>query len=109
MERGGEPAGTADGAARLEAVVRGQVQGVGFRWFVVREASRLGLRGWVANEADGSVRCVAEGPRPTLETLLAALRKGPAGAVVDTVSEAWLTATGAFDSFGLRSSGHRGD
>jgi acylphosphatase len=63
----------------------------------------------VANEADGSVRCVAEGPKPTLEALLTALRKGPAGAVVETVSEAWLTATGGFDGFGVRSSAHRGD
>lgn len=102
----GEPAGS---EARLEAVVRGQVQGVGFRWFVVKEAGRLGLGGWVANEADGSVRCVAEGPKSALEALLAALREGPRGAVVGSVSEDWLPATGRFEGFGVRSSGHRGD
>ena len=108
MERpgGAEEAG---GLARLEAVVRGRVQGVGFRWFVVREAGRLGLNGWVANDADGTVRCVAEGARPSLEGLLAALREGPRGVVVDSVSEEWLPATGRFDGFGVRSSGHRGD
>ena len=103
---GSEEAG---GPARLEAVVRGRVQGVGFRWFVVREAGRLGLGGWVANDADGTVRCVAEGPKPSLEALLAALREGPRGAVVDSVSEEWLPATGRIEGFGVRSSGHRGD
>jgi acylphosphatase len=65
--------------------------------------------GWVANEADGSVRCVAEGPKLALEALLGALRDGPRGAVVSSVSEDWLPATGRFDGFGVRSSGHRGD
>ena len=54
---------------RLEATVRGRVQGVGFRYFVVRRALELGLVGWVANGADGSVRCVAEGPSAALDAL----------------------------------------
>lgn len=98
-----------DGGIRLEAIVRGRVQGVGFRWFVVQEAGRLGLGGWVANEADGTVRCVAEGPRPALEALLAALREGPSGAVVGSVTEQWSPAADGFERFGVRSSGHRGD
>lgn len=97
------------GAARLEAVVHGRVQGVGFRYFVLREAARLSLGGWVTNEADGSVRCVAEGPRTALEALLAGLREGPPGAVVRSVSEAWLPATHRFEGFRVRSSGHTGD
>lgn len=109
VERRGERGEPAGGAARLEAAVQGRVQGVGFRYFVLREAARLGLRGWVANEEDGSVRCVAEGPGPALEALLVALHEGPPGALVRSVSEAWLPATGRFDGFGLRSSGHRGD
>jgi acylphosphatase len=109
LERRGEPGNPGGRVARLEAVVRGRVQGVGFRWFVVGEASRLGLGGWVANEGDGSVRCVAEGPKPALEALLAALREGPRGAVVGSVSEDWLPAAGRFEGFGVRSSGHRGD
>ena len=64
-------------AARIDATVIGRVQGVGYRWFVLEAALRLGLRGWVANEADGSVRCVAEGPRADLETLLLELARGP--------------------------------
>ena len=57
----------------------GRVQGVGFRYFVLREATDLGLDGWVANTMDGSVRCVAEGPRDRLDILLDRLRDGPAG------------------------------
>ena len=87
----------------------GRVQGVGYRYFVLREADALDLVGWVANESDGSVRLVAEGPRDRLETLLASLREGPPGALVTHVSEAWMTAVGRFDGFGVRSAGHRGD
>jgi acylphosphatase len=94
---------------RLDATVRGRVQGVGFRYFVIRRAMSLELTGWVSNEADGSVRCVAEGPRASLDELLQALEDGPAGAMVDRVMTAWGPATGAFASFELRSGGHRGD
>ena len=52
---------------RLEATVRGYVQGVGFRWFVVRRATQLGLTGWTANEHDGTVRVVAEGSAHALD------------------------------------------
>jgi acylphosphatase len=95
--------------ARLDASVRGRVQGVGFRYFVRGEAARLGIKGWVANQADGSVRCVAEGPRTSLEALLVSLREGPPGAVVRDVSTTWSEPTGEFDAFGVRSAGHRGD
>ena len=94
---------------RLDARVTGRVHGVGFRYFVVREATALGLTGWVANDSDGSVHCVAEGSRGALEALLAQLRDGPPAAIVDAVSEAWMPATGTFGSFGVRSGGHRGD
>jgi acylphosphatase len=89
--------------------VRGRVQGVGYRYFVLGQASRAGLRGWVSNESDGTVRCVAEGSRPALEALLVALRAGPPGARVSSVDETWLPATRAFDRFGVRSAGHTGD
>ena len=95
--------------ARLEASVRGRVHGVGFRYYIVSRAGRLGLTGWVSNEQDGSLRCVAEGPRKDLELLLEALKKGPASALVDDVLEAWLPYTGRWGTFGIRSSGHRGD
>ena len=96
-------------AERLEAVIHGRVQGVGFRVFVRREARRLGLAGWVANEASSRVRCVAEGSRDQLEALARALNDGPPGAWVDRVDEAWHPATGEFDGFDVRSGWHGGD
>jgi len=95
--------------ARLEATVHGRVQGVGFRMHVAEAARRLGLVGWVRNEAAGTVRCVAEGPRDDLERLLAALREGPRGAIVDRVDEAFSPATGSFGRFEIRSGWHPGD
>jgi acylphosphatase len=95
--------------ARLEATVRGRVQGVGYRYFVRHHAIDLDLRGWVANESDGSVRLVAEGPRDRLSELEGLLREGPPSAIVDRVIVAWMPATGTLGSFGVRSGGHRGD
>jgi acylphosphatase len=94
---------------RLEASVRGRVHGVGFRYYIVSRAGRLGLTGWVSNEQDGSLRCVAEGSRKDLEMLLEALKEGPASALVEDVLEDWLPYTGHWGTFGIRSSGHRGD
>jgi acylphosphatase len=94
---------------RLEAVVHGLVQGVGFRMFVFDTAIELGLDGWVANEPDGAVRVVAEGPDRVLGRLLARLRAGPPAARVDSVSEAWSAASGTFTGFSVRSGWHMGD
>jgi acylphosphatase len=94
---------------RLEAFVRGRVHGVGFRYFVISRAQALGLTGWVSNEQDGSVHCVAEGPRADLEQFLELLHEGPASAIVERVNEDWLPYTGRWGSFGIESSGHRGD
>jgi acylphosphatase len=94
---------------RLDALVRGRVQGVGFRYFVIRHAVRLDLTGWVANESDGSVRCVAEGPRTALDAFVEVLEQGPAGALVERVGTSWEPASGRFSSFEVRSGGHPGD
>ncbi len=94
---------------RLDASIHGRVQGVGFRYFALSRASRLGLTGWVANEQDGSVHVVAEGSRADLEDLLEALREGPASAIVERVDVDWLPFTGRWHSFGVESGGHRGD
>ncbi len=96
-------------ARRLEAVVTGRVQGVGYRYFIVREASALGVHGWVRNEPDGAVRCVAEGADGALQALLARLRAGPPGARVDGVAVAWGAALGERDGMQVRSGGHPGD
>ena len=97
------------GLVRLDATVRGRVQGVGFRYFVLREAGRLGLTGWVANEFDGSVRTVVEGPEALVDQLETAIRSGPVGAFVEQVQAVRMPGSGAFDGFVVRSSGHRGD
>jgi acylphosphatase len=98
-----------DDLVRLEAVVRGRVQGVGFRYFVAREARRLGLAGWVANDVDGSVRAVAEGSGPELDRIEHLLRTGPPGAIVEGVSTVRMPGTGGFDGFTVRSGAHGGD
>jgi acylphosphatase len=100
---------TGAGARRIEASIRGRVQGVGFRYFVRREAIRLGLGGWVSNERDGSVRLVAEGPQDALEELVRSVSDGPADALVEDVSVDWGEGTGGFDRFGVRAGGHPGD
>jgi acylphosphatase len=73
----------------LELVVRGRVQGVGFRYFVHQRAESLGLAGWVRNRPDGALELEAEGARAALEALLEAVRRGPGGARVTSVDEVW--------------------
>ena len=68
-------------------VVRGRVQGVGFRWFVEREAHMLGIAGWVRNNHDGSVEVLAMGTRDQLLGLRGRLHQGPRAARVDDVEE----------------------
>jgi acylphosphatase len=68
-------------------LVRGRVQGVGFRWFVEREAHILGIAGWVRNNADSSVEILAMGTRDQLTGLRSRLRGGPRAARVDDVEE----------------------
>lgn len=63
-------------------LVRGRVQGVGFRWFVARAARKLGLSGHVRNLPDGGVEVVASGEPAELEHLARELAKGPPGAAV---------------------------
>jgi acylphosphatase len=71
----------------LHLLVKGRVQGVGFRWFVHREAAEIGLRGWVRNTTDGHVEIVAAGEQKDLDELKAAVRKGSRGSRVDRVVE----------------------
>ena len=72
---------------RLTAFVKGQVQGVGFRWWTRARALELGLVGSATNLADGRVEVVAEGPEPHCRELLAQLPKGPGR--VDFVADRW--------------------
>lgn len=80
--------------ASLRLVVRGRVQGVGFRWFVREEARRLGLSGWVGNRPDGSVELAASGPAAALADLRRAVADGPPAARVDELVELPVTEVG---------------
>lgn len=68
-------------------IVRGRVQGVGFRWFVDHEARSLGLAGWVRNNIDGTVEALAMGTDAQLSAFSNKLRQGPRAARVDEVNE----------------------
>jgi acylphosphatase len=78
---------------RLTAVVKGRVQGVGFRWWTRARALELGLSGSATNLQDGRVEVVAEGPEQACRALLALLPGGPGR--VEFVSERWGPARGA--------------
>ena len=85
---------------RLEATAVGRVQGVGFRYWTLRHANRLGLTGWVRNGDDeGSVEVVAEGDRVAVDELEALLRRGPPGARVERLNVRRQTASGDLDRF----------
>jgi len=85
-----------------DILVEGRVQGVGFRDYVQRRASLLGLAGYVVNLKDGRVRVRAEGGRAVIEDLVRRLEKGPPLAQVDRVTVRWLPVSGRFASFEIR-------
>ncbi|MEU3180634.1 MULTISPECIES: acylphosphatase [Streptomyces] len=89
--------------ARLVVWVRGQVQGVGFRWFTRARALEIGgLRGFALNLDDGRVQVVAEGPRARCQSLLDWLAQGDTPGRVDGVTEIWDTPRGGYDTFAIR-------
>ncbi len=80
-------------------LIRGRVQGVGFRWFVEREAHILQIAGWVRNHPDGSVEVLAMGTRDQLEGLRSRLQDGPRAARVDGVEESEAEPVAGLNSF----------
>ena len=80
-------------------LVRGRVQGVGFRWFVEREAHLLGIAGWVRNNHDGGVELLAQGTRDQLSGLHSRLREGPRAARVDSVDVSEASPIQGLNSF----------
>jgi len=69
----------------VRLVINGRVQGVGYRYWTITTAHRLGLRGWVRNRADGSVEALVAGDGAVVERMIEACRRGPAGARVERV------------------------
>lgn len=86
----------------LYAVIVGDVQGVGFRYFVIQKAQSLGLHGYVRNDSNGDVEVVAQGTRPALERLLLALRRGPSAAQVQDVQTTWREPSEHVSGFHIR-------
>jgi acylphosphatase len=84
-----DPSAPGSGRHSFHAFVRGRVQGVGFRFFVLREARRLGLAGSVRNTPDGRVEVLAQGPQDSLRELERLLHKGPMFGRVDQVNLEW--------------------
>jgi len=90
------------GSLARRFLVRGRVQGVGFRWFVEREAHMLQLAGWVRNNPDGTVEVLAQGTREQLAGLHSRLREGPRAARVDDVEVSDAEAVKGMASFQIR-------
>ncbi len=86
-------------SAGVKLTVKGRVQGVGYRWFVVHEAQNLGATGYVKNLYNGDVEVEAAGERSQLEALIAKVRKGPAFARVTEVIIEWKEFSGRYTSF----------
>ena len=92
---------TGVGAVRYDITFTGRVQAVGFRWTTCRVAERFDVSGWVRNEPDGTVRCVAEGDASQLDEFVAAVQSAMAGNIDDTrISRA--DPHGNLDGFSVR-------
>ncbi|HSM00919.1 MAG TPA: acylphosphatase [Acidimicrobiia bacterium] len=85
----------------VRVVVRGRVQGVGFRWSSRRAAERIGVAGWVRNRLDGAVEAHVEGPEDRVDSMLSWFEKGPDAAWVSTVEFEAATVEG-LEGFAIR-------
>ena len=83
-------------------LVRGRVQGVGFRWFAEREAHILQIAGWVRNNPDGSVEVLAMGTREQLAGLRSRLQEGPRAARIDDIEESEAEPVAGLNTFQVR-------
>lgn len=90
------------GMQRAEILVNGLVQGVGFRYFVIKHAERLGLNGYTQNLYTGEVCTVVEGDREMIEELFLQLKRGPSHAHVINATIRWSEAKNEFTSFEVR-------
>lgn len=87
---------------RANMIVKGMVQGVGFRWFVYREAEEIGVTGWVRNTWAGEVEIVAEGEEWQIEALYEKAKIGPSRSRVTGVKVVKETAKKEFNKFEIR-------
>jgi acylphosphatase len=88
---------------RVHLKIHGNVQGVFFRAHTQEKAEKLGdITGWVANNGDGTVDIVAEGPENKINDLIDWCHSGPSTSDVKKVDAEKLTYTGEFDGFGIR-------
>ena len=90
---------------RLHAIVKGRVQGVGFRAYAQRKAVEYDLTGWVRNRWNGSVETVVEGPQTRLDKFLRSLQRGPFSGTTREVSYDWHKSEDQFQSFRIRRTG----
>lgn len=86
----------------IKIVVKGYVQGVGFRYFIARTANELRLNGYVKNNFNGDVEIYAEGRKEFLEELAKKAKLGPSHAHVDNIKIEWLEFKNKFDNFEIR-------
>ena len=90
---------------RLNVIVQGIVQGVGFRFFVFIHGRQMQLSGWVRNKINGTVEVLAEGPRHELENFLGLISQGPSHAQVEKTEVSWLEAQSDLPPFTVRMDG----
>ena len=90
---------------RLHATIHGRVQGVGFRYFVLECAQRIGVVGWTRNRFNGTVEVLAEGAQAQLDNLIKDLQRGSRSSNVTQVKTDFLPATGEFTQFTIRRTG----
>ena len=88
--------------ARVKVTVKGFVQGVGYRFFAVRQANNLGVKGYVKNLLNGDVEAVAECERETIEKFIESLKRGPSFSKVVDVEIEWEDYKGEFKGFDIR-------
>ena len=76
--------------SRVHCIIKGSVQGIGYRWFVQKTARSLGLNGWVKNLSDGDVEVDAEGDKKDIDAFLGLLETGHRWARVNKIDVTWL-------------------
>jgi acylphosphatase len=87
---------------RAHLLIRGRVQGVGFRWFVTDIATAFGLAGWTKNLFDGRVETIFEGKREAIEAAIERCADGPRSAVVSAIYVNWDEKPEDIAGFGIR-------